>query len=97
MGARVMHGITEDDEATRLPSSEIDAHVIAGKALLELRSATAQFPPFNSAHEGYAILLEEVDELWDAIRANDIAHAHREALQVAAMAIRLIRDIPAVR
>ena len=23
-----------------------------------------KWPPFNSAHEGYAILAEEVDELW---------------------------------
>lgn len=46
--------------------------------------------PFHSGHEGYAVLLEEVQELWEAIRADDDAHAKREAIQVAAMAIRYL-------
>lgn len=48
---------------------------------------------FRSAHEGYAILKEEVDELWDAVRADDLDHAAMEAVQVAAMAIRFICDL----
>lgn len=59
----------------------------------ELESACAKFPPFHSAHEGYAVLKEEVDELFDAIRANDFAHAREEAIQVAAMALRFIIDL----
>lgn len=40
-------------------------------------------------HEFYAILKEEVDELWDAIKADeDIEHVQREAIQVAAMVFR---------
>lgn len=42
-------------------------------------------------HEFYAILLEEVDELWDAIKTNlpdNIVAA--EAIQVAAMVIRYL-------
>ncbi len=62
----------------------------------ELHGARFRFPDFNSAHEGYAILLEEVDELWDQIKINqkkrDISKMRREALQVAAMAIRFILD-----
>ena len=65
----------------------------------EVRNAQAHFNPFNSAHEGYAVLLEEVEELWDAIR-NDKKlvgmqkHAMRkEAIQVAAMAVRFVLDI----
>lgn len=30
---------------------------------MELSNAEVKFPPFRSAHEGYAILLEEVEEL----------------------------------
>ena len=55
---------------------------------MEVRRAEAKFPPFNSAHEGWAVLQEEVDEMWDAIKENDVEHARKEAVQVAAMAVR---------
>lgn len=59
----------------------------------ELALAAAKFRPFASTHEGYAIVLEELDEAWDAIKANDQAQARSEMIQVAAMAIRFIRDL----
>ncbi|GMA49346.1 hypothetical protein GCM10025857_07030 [Alicyclobacillus contaminans] len=59
----------------------------------EYRRASEKFPPFNSAHEGYAVLLEEVDELWDSIKANDAAGTREEAVQVAAMALRFLIDV----
>lgn len=59
----------------------------------ELNRATHKFGNFASHHEGYAILKEEVDELWDAVKANDHQHAREEAVQVAAMAIRFLRDL----
>ena len=63
----------------------------------ELENAQTKFPPFNSAHEGYAILLEQVDELWEAVRlqygaSRDDAIRH-EAVQVAAMALRFLIDV----
>lgn len=65
-------------------------------ALTELHRAKQKFPVlFHNAHEGYAVLKEEVDELWDAIKANDAAHARVEAIQVAAMALRFISEIGA--
>ena len=67
---------------------------IVREVCLELGQASAMFPEFNSPHEGYAVLKEEVDELWDAIKHNDGAHAQKqEAIQVAAMAIRFIYDL----
>jgi hypothetical protein len=60
----------------------------------EYVSASEKFGPFNSAHEGYAVIKEEVDELWDAIKSNQSSGAQRaEAVQIAAMAIRFIFDI----
>lgn len=46
--------------------------------------------PFNSAHEGFAVLVEEVDELWNEVkkREHDPVAMRKEAIQVAAMAIR---------
>jgi NTP pyrophosphatase (non-canonical NTP hydrolase) len=63
----------------------------------EVKHATSLWPGFNSAHEGYAVLAEEVDELWDHVKKNqkrrDIDAMRKEAIQVAAMAIRFAHDI----
>lgn len=63
----------------------------------ELNAATTLFPGFHSAHEGYAVLLEEVDELWDEVKKNpskrDMEKLEAEAVQVAAMAIRMVLDV----
>jgi len=63
----------------------------------EFISATNKFGPFHNAHEGYAVLLEEVNELWDNIKLNQSDPDRNnligeEAVQVAAMAIRIIFD-----
>ena len=36
---------------------------------VELDAANERFPQFHSQHEGYAVLLEEVDELGDEVDA----------------------------
>lgn len=60
----------------------------------EVSKAQRNFPtPFGNAHEGYAVLLEEVDEAWDAIKKNNIVHARKEMVQVAAMAIRFLLEV----
>lgn len=57
----------------------------------------AKWPPFNSAHEGYAILLEEMDELkahvWANQKRRDLDGMRAEAVQVAAMAVKFIQMI----
>ncbi len=60
----------------------------------EYRRAVALHGSFNSTHEGYAIIKEEVDELWDGIKKNDDKKLLREeAIQIAAMAMRFCIDI----
>jgi hypothetical protein len=63
----------------------------------ELFQARAQFPAFNSAHEGFAVLDEEVDELWQEVKVKqgkrNLANLRKEAVQVAAMAMRFIVDV----
>lgn len=54
----------------------------------ELLNANKKFKQFNSAHEGYAIILEELDEMWDEIKQNLISRSILECKQVAAMAIK---------
>ena len=69
----------------------------ADDALSEAYVAGTKWPPFNSAHEGYAILLEELDELkahvWTNQKRRDIDAMRVEAIQVAAMALRFIADV----
>ena len=70
-----------------------------GRALLdlqvELHKARTKHAPMHSAHEGYAVILEELDELWEEVRKRepDKAKLRAEALQVAAMGMRFILDI----
>jgi hypothetical protein len=63
----------------------------------EVVDAEKMWPPMNSAHEAYAVLLEEVDELkahvWMHQRHRDMPGMRKEAIQVAAMAVRFIRDV----
>lgn len=63
----------------------------------EVKRAQFSWPPWNSAHEGYAILLEEVDELWNHVKTNqkkrDLEAMQREAIQVAAMAVRFAIEV----
>lgn len=68
----------------------------AHSAQSECWDALEKFPAFNSAHEGYAVILEELDELWMEIKAHQRNRSNeamrREAIQVAAMALRFIME-----
>lgn len=63
----------------------------------ELQAARAIFPNMHSFHEGFAILDEEVDELWEEVKKKpeerDKQKLRKEAMQVAAMAIRFMEDL----
>ena len=62
---------------------------------IELDYATDKFGSFHNGHEGYAVIKEEVDELWDAIKDKQqgILEQRKECIQIAAMAIRFIYDV----
>lgn len=63
------------------------------KAVTEFTAATEKYQPFNSPHEGFAVLKEEVDELWDLVKQDATrAELAAEAKQVAAMALRFLTD-----
>lgn len=57
--------------------------------------------PFRNAHEGYAVILEEVDELWQEVKKRQGTRNHAamltECLQIAAMATRFAVDLGLVR
>lgn len=69
--------------------------VALGDVASETIRALAKWAPFNSAHEGWAVIREELDELWEHVRANSggSEEARVEAVQIAAMAVRYAAEL----
>lgn len=61
----------------------------------ELLKAMKKHPPMATAHHGYAVILEELDELWDHVKADtgQTEEARKEAMQIAAMGLRYSLDV----
>jgi hypothetical protein len=63
----------------------------------EIQRARAKHPtPIHSIAEGYAVILEELDEFWDEVRrqhgARDKDAMLKELVQIAAMCMRTAED-----
>ena len=57
----------------------------------ELVSANRKFMArFNSDHEGYAVIKEELEEVWEEIKKDNHQLAREEMIQVAAMAVKFV-------
>lgn len=63
----------------------------------ELLRAREWFGPMASAHEGYAILAEEMDELWDIVKQKqterDYAALRKECVQLGAMVLAFLIEV----
>ena len=63
----------------------------------EFRRAQDLFPKFHSNHEGYAVIKEEMDELWDEIKKEKGTKGNeamkKELIQVGAMVLRFLNDL----
>lgn len=63
----------------------------------ELNRARQKFLPMASAHEGFAIVLEEIDELWEIVKQKQSARNYsefgQEVIQCGAMLIALMTEI----
>jgi hypothetical protein len=66
---------------------------------MEYERALKNYPPFNSAHEGLAIIEEEFEELKAEVFKNDSLRSRsalqEEAIQLGAMALCFLVDIVA--
>jgi hypothetical protein len=64
----------------------------------EYRRSNELYPMFHSTHEGYAVIKEEVDELWAYIKADKSvkpSHEQRsEVIQIMAMCIKFLESFP---
>ena len=77
----------------------------AGEILAALDNVEASYlaarrkhAPMRGPHEGYAVLLEEVDELWDEVKRwqpddPNIEAMRKEARHVAAMALAFLIEV----
>jgi len=77
------------DEKLQVALEDIKQEVISAKQVYK--------DPFVNQHEAYAVILEEVDELWAEIKKNqkvyDLRAQRKEAKQTAAMLVRLIVEL----
>lgn len=82
-------------EAERAGSDPLNQAAIL--AVAEARQSAAKWPAYNSAHEGFGVLLEEVDELkahvWARQPKRDLAAMRAEAQQIAAVALRFAAEV----
>ena len=79
---------------------------MADLAIAEATASNTKFGEYNSLHEAWAVLFEEVDELKDEMRKKQIEEPiefyhpemrsptaiKKEAIQIAAVALRIAQD-----
>lgn len=79
------------------PIDEAKLQKLLAMVEAEFRKASAKNEPFHSCHEGYSIMAEEVDELWDEVKKKRKLRSSRamrsECRQIAAMAVRFMHDL----
>jgi len=92
------HLVTEDSYLKNPGEYETSIYKATTEIEEEVFRAKKMFPKnFVNPHEAYAVILEEVDELWAEIKKNQSQyniHAQRkEAVQAAAMLVRFIVEL----
>lgn len=79
----------------------IPTHAILNEIKAELFAAENAHDKMNSAHEAYAVILEELDEFWEEVRKKRSERLNvrmrDELVQTAAMCVRAIRDLDMYR
>jgi len=75
-----------------LDMSQDDVDVVLKAVKEEFYRSMVKHGPMKSPHDGWAVLLEELDELWEHVRGNTARtpEAQKEAIQLAAMAVKFV-------
>ena len=75
----------------------MEEKVIIQAIVAEFRRASLLYPEFHSNHEGYAVIKEEIDELWDEIKKSKELRGNerirKELIQVGAMVVRYLNNL----
>ena len=74
---------------------EDDIDKIVKDILKEVNQVSEKVGPYHSVHEGYAVMLEEFDELWYEVKQKDknFTKMYDEAKHVACTAIRFMESV----
>jgi hypothetical protein len=87
----------DDENGPRLDRKSMKIAEVMTAIENELRRAVDLHGGMRSCHEGYAVILEEVDELWEHVRLKEKlrkkSEMRTEAIQIAAMAARFVVDL----
>ncbi len=79
--------------AEEIAKEQVLAEEVVCEMINEYAAAQKQNGNWNSLHEGWGVLSEEFDELWDEIKLKphkrDYHNLKHEALQVAAMGLKM--------
>lgn len=81
---------------SKISKSDADSNLIKNLFIdikAEYDNSIAKHGIFNSTHEGWAVIKEELEELWEDVKKDDFNHAEKEALQIAAMALKFLAMI----
>ena len=74
-----------------------NAEFQSGEFVREFARTREKNAPMHGAHEGYAVLLEEFDELWDHVKMKpskrNISDMRKEAIQIGAMALAFVIEV----
>jgi hypothetical protein len=76
--------MTEEELAERL-------NKIVGKIVREINRAREKHGPFHSTHEAYAVILEELEEWWESVKADE--PDDDELISVAAMSMLAVAEL----
>lgn len=90
------YSVAQEIEKPKHLAIDADVSLALSEIAQEVMRARAKFKPFHSAHEGYSVILEEVDELWDEVKKqfhDRGPNLKKEAIQIAAMAVRFVTDV----
>ena len=64
---------------------------------IEFLRASELYPNLHSNHEAYAVIKEEIDELWDEIKKNKDVFGNKnikkELIQIGAMVVRYLDNL----
>lgn len=78
-------------------ATKVELEAICEAIRDEVRRAESLHARINSAHEAYAVILEELDEFWEQVKlkrnSRNPSEMRTELIQVAAMCVRTIRDV----
>ena len=89
--------MSKADDTNRISVRKPDFEAALTDVDHEIFRAFSQHSWTGSAHEGWAVIFEELDELWEEVRKRstdrDRMAMRREAMQVAATAIRFMVEV----